>query len=314
MINFLYKIYIRSPFYIKKIIAKLFIFIKPFLKVFVKKKHVGGYYMYLDPSDNASFAFYSIAERQDQHLISLFLSFISINNPRSYFVDVGASYGLYTLAIADVGRFGLLKKIFAFEPDTRSFAALSKSVENEKFKEIVEVSNMLVGNKKGKAKLFKSKTSSVSNRSFSSSSETLMFSDIVELDSIILDDFIGSRVSIEDTIFFVKIDVEGSDFRVLQGMQNILEKSKGFLVQFEYYPLGIIEVGLNLKEHAEFIAKLEIDFAFSSRPSNGLEFLGNKEALLHLIDDFNRDPQPSVAANLIIGRNLTIPTGYQKKE
>jgi len=313
MINFLYKIYIRSPFYIKKILAKLFVFIKPFLKVFVRRKHVGGYYMYLDSSDNASFAFYSIAERQDQHLINLFLSFISYN-PRSYFVDVGASYGLYTLAIADVGRFGLLENIFAFEPDTRSFAALSKSVENSKFKDIVEVSNVLVGNKKGKAKLFKSKTSSVSNRSFSSSSETLMFSDIVELDSIILDDFIGSRVSIEDTIFFIKIDVEGSDFRVLQGMQDIFEKSKGFLVQFEYYPLGIIEVGLNLKEHADFIAKLEIDFAFSSRSSKGLEFLGNKEALLDLIDGFNRDPQPSVAANLIIGKNLAIPPVYQKNE
>lgn len=311
MINCLFKIYIKSPFYIKKIIAKLFVFIKPFLFVFVKRKRIGGYYMYLDPSDNASLTCYAAAERQDKHLISLFLSFMS-HNPMSCFIDVGANYGLYTLAIADVGRFGLLNKIFSFEPDARPFDALCKSVENNNFKEMVDVFNVIVGNKKGRAKLFKSKTSSVSNRSFSSSSETLGFSDIVELDSVTLDEFIGKKVSIEDIVFFVKIDVEGSDFRVLQGMQNILEKSKGFLVQFEYYPLGIVEVGLNLEEHAQFIAKLEIDFAFSSTPSKGLEFLGSKESLLHLIDDLNRDPRPSVAANLLMGRNLNIPPNYKQ--
>ncbi len=312
MINFLYKIYIRSPFYIKKIIAKLFIFIKPFLKVFGKRKRVGGYYMYLDPSDNASFAFYSIAERQDKHLISLFLSFMSYN-PSSYFIDVGASYGLYTLAIAEIGRFGLTEKIFAFEPDTRPFTALSKSVEIEKFKDVVEVFNVIVGDNNGKAKLFKSKTSSVSNRSFSSSSETLVFSEIVEVNSITLDEFIGGRLTIEDNIFFIKIDVEGSDFRVIQGMQDIIEKSKGFLIQFEYYPLGIVEVGLNLTDFAEFIANLQIDFAFSSTPCNGLEFLDNKEGLLQLIDEFDNNPQVSVAANFIIGRNLTMPFGYSEK-
>ncbi len=65
-----------------------------------------------------------------------------------------------------------------------------------------------------------------------------------------VDEFVRTRDL--QKISFLKIDVQGYELAVCQGMKETLERFPGLFVCFEYSPDGMVELGFNPKELLNF--------------------------------------------------------------
>ena len=152
----------------------------------------------------------------------------------SIVVDVGANIGLHTLNMARiVGNTG---QVFAFEPDPSNFEILGKNVKINNYQNII-LEKKAIGDKHGRTTLYQSDHPG-NHRLFP---QTKQAKGEVEVELTSLDKyFIDSNLA--EKINFIKIDVEGLEFSVLNGMKNILKNNKKIKILFEFMP-DIMEVG-----------------------------------------------------------------------
>ena len=263
MIKFLFTIYRKSPLPIRRIISPLTGIVRILARPFLNRIGINSHFMHLDPTDNASFKYFTDRGNYEKDMVDLFLTTVSLN-PGSVVLDIGANYGPYTLSTAAIGKFGLVKQIFAFEPDSRAMKALQKSIRTNDFDRVAKVEQIIVGDEDTTAMLFRSKRSSASNRTFKTSEETLKFKRGESIPCQKMETYLANTsYSIEDNHFVIKMDVEGNEYRVLQGLQSVLKKCNGFAIFFEYHPLAIKEVGLKTEDFHNFIRELDWDYAQS---------------------------------------------------
>ena len=240
------------------LVAKLSFILRPLLILFPKSINLGSYKMFLDSRDNANYRYRKHGDNYEKALIDGFLNFIS-NNPKSYIIDVGASYGACSLKAANIGQYGLVKKIFSFEPDETVFQSLEKSINVNKFENIIELNKFIVGDYDGEANLLLSHRASTSNQTFFSRQNTTSSKSSISLPCTTLDSFLSKKLNSSNENFIIKIDVEGSELRVLKGMKNILNFSKGYALFCEYYPQGIIDCGNLIDDFKKYIHDLKAD-------------------------------------------------------
>jgi len=153
-------------------------------------------------------------------------------------LDIGANIGYYSLIFAKlIGQQG---KVFSFEPEPSNFKLLKKNVEINNYNNII-LQNSAVSNNNGKIKLYLSHEQSGTHRIFPS---TICSEDFVEVDMIRLDDYFENYL-LKEKISFVKIDVEGAELGVLEGMRSILEANHKLQILIEFIPPNIREFGAN---------------------------------------------------------------------
>ena len=127
-------------------------------------------------------------------------------------VDVGANIGYYTLLFARlVGPSG---KVYAFEPDPNNFALLSKNVEMNGFTNVVLI-NKAASDSSGVADLYISEHNKGGHSMFNFNREKTS----IKVETVSLDDYFREY---EGNIDFVKMDVEGAEYKVLRGMRHLL--------------------------------------------------------------------------------------------
>ena len=134
-------------------------------------------------------------------------------------IDVGAHIGLYTLLMGK--RVGETGKVYAFEPASQSFAAVVEHVRLNRLMDIIEVHQLLVGDKMGTQLFFEDGikgTNRVGGSSFDDSGTI-----VVERQTIKLDDFLSSEGGLPNLI---KIDVEGYELKVMLGLEKTIEASR----------------------------------------------------------------------------------------
>jgi FkbM family methyltransferase len=142
--------------------------------------------------------------------------------------DVGASFGLYAIAAARcVGRSG---RVVAFEPAGRTAAALRLHLQWNDVADRVEVVEAVVADRTGDEVFWEQETSFVASLvERAAREEAASFGTPVERSSVTavtLDDFCAARELDPDV---VKIDVEGSEARVLQGARALLARRRATL-------------------------------------------------------------------------------------
>jgi FkbM family methyltransferase len=159
-------------------------------------------------------------------------------------VDVGAHHGYFTLLASKlVGDKG---KVFAFEPDPESYATLVKNIELNGYKNIAPLQKA-VSDRSGKATLFQYDGSGVDSllapehRSMGSRSHKSVVVDCISLDEF----FEENKLAID----VIKIDVEGSEVLVLQGMKKILETSNELKIFIEFNLDFLLEAGIAPQEY-----------------------------------------------------------------
>jgi len=142
--------------------------------------------------------------------------------------DIGANIGYYTLLESKiVGDSG---KIIAIEPSPVNFKQLQKNIQNENANN-VELYQMAGGDKNGTLKFLLDPHSNLS-RIISKEESEKISGNIIDVPVKKLDSFLD-ELSIK-SLDLIRMDVEGYEFNILEGMKNSIKKFKP-MIQMEVH-------------------------------------------------------------------------------
>jgi FkbM family methyltransferase len=159
-----------------------------------------------------------------------------------FFVDVGANVGFYTaLARRWVGTSGM---VLAFEPNPKCLALLAKSFGGDRKVTIVPSA---LGSAQGTGRLH---VPFQGDRATLAAIQTARCSE-VEVAVTSLDDYLQQHALPCPSL--VKIDCEGMEFPVLQGMVNVLRAERPPIIAFEYIAEDALRFGATLDVITEYI-------------------------------------------------------------
>ncbi len=149
--------------------------------------------------------------------------------------DVGANIGYTTtLAASLVGPTGL---VAAFEPHPHNYGLLDRNVASNRFAQ-VRPFNVALGAAQGILSLYESDTNFGDHQLYGVPGEERQS---VEVKVERLDD-VCAREKLPPPDF-IKIDVQGYEPFVLQGMEEILRRNRPLIVLAEYWPWGMRRAG-----------------------------------------------------------------------
>ncbi|MGH0030063.1 MAG: FkbM family methyltransferase [Myxococcota bacterium] len=160
--------------------------------------------------------------------------------PGDTFVDVGANVGYYTLLAAQsVGPEG---RVVAFEPDPESADLLERNVRLNGFDHVV-IERKAVSNAPGSIRLYLAPENKGDHRIYDDGER-----ESIEVEAVTLDDYFAEPGGGHRRVDFVKVDVQGADLAVLEGMSELIEANDGLLLSIEYWPFGLQGFGDEAKD------------------------------------------------------------------
>ncbi len=150
-------------------------------------------------------------------------------------IDCGSNIGFYPLLEANI-----LKNsgaIYAIEPDQRNYKLLEKNITLSPYGKIIKPYEMAVSNQNGVSKMFvaeQSNLNKLSSKDDKTFSKRHVVDGTVDVKTITMDDFCNHENIIPD---FIRMDIEGFEVEVFQGMKNLFTNAKsGFMVFLELHP------------------------------------------------------------------------------
>ena len=175
---------------------------------------------FLDPIDREII----LSQEFEKKEIDVLINQIKYNNI-NYFIDVGANCGYYSLIISnEISNI----KVLAFEPNIEAYSKFSKSLkENIDLSKKITLENFGLSNLSAKLKMqsmIKFGYAQTGGTSIINENEnTKNFTFLANFK--IADNFI----KLTNEKISIKIDVEGHELNVLEGMKNIIKKNKCIL-------------------------------------------------------------------------------------
>ncbi|MCK9598407.1 MAG: FkbM family methyltransferase [Candidatus Omnitrophota bacterium] len=154
--------------------------------------------------------------------------------PRSVFVDVGAHIGYYSALAVDVMDW--TGKAYAFEPCPANFDLLKQNIGI--YGDSVVIHDWAIGDKQGNRDLYLSEVNSGDHRLSPVADRAAVSVFMTTLDAALAD---------VERIDFLKIDVQGSECRVLSGAREIIGRSPALRGIIEYSPVHLCQGGEKLK-------------------------------------------------------------------
>ncbi|HLK46647.1 MAG TPA: FkbM family methyltransferase [Bryobacteraceae bacterium] len=160
-------------------------------------------------------------------------------------VDVGANQGLYALLFSRLT--GAPGRVYAFEPDPDLYRA---AVANCKANHAVNVTlfPLALGSKESRLTLWRSLVNAGDNRLAPGSpnpSRQPVEVPVKPLDTVLA----GASID------FMKIDVQGWEWEVIQGMQGVLEQPRGLTIWLEFWPEGLRAAGADPVRLLQFLSQ-----------------------------------------------------------
>ena len=152
------------------------------------------------------------------------------------FVDIGANIG-YTSFYAAV-RIGNEGKVYSFEPSFREYNRLLKGLVNNTFNNVIPF-NVAIAASKGLVKVKTDVGHTGMNRIENNESRKEQLSS----QNFLVPCFALGDLIAEERIDLVKIDVEGAEFQVLQGLEPFLKRKKIDRVIIEITPMFLKHFG-----------------------------------------------------------------------
>jgi len=176
--------------------------------------------------------------RYEKFTVELFKQSLS---PGMVVCDIGAHIGFYALLAAQkVGPHG---RVYAFEPDPRTFPYLVYNIEQNGFSNIIIPIKKAVSNHEGILRLHLDEITSGDTSLFhrNTSGRT------VEVQSVKLDDFLEGEAKVD----IVKLDIEGGELAALEGMESLLKRSNNVTMFVECNPSMLEVAGSNVEQLLE---------------------------------------------------------------
>lgn len=167
-----------------------------------------------------------------------------------HILDVGANVGYTATVFAQALSPGF--KVFAFEPERKNFDRLTPTLRRLGLSDRVEVFHAAVGASDGTAELWRNERHHGGHRITTDafrSGRRVSTTDTVALVSI--DQFVRDH-GIDATVRFIKIDVEGYEPAVCEGMTAAIRANPRMCVALEYAPTAMRELGFEPDALIEF--------------------------------------------------------------
>jgi FkbM family methyltransferase len=251
----------------------------------INKVKVAGNTMYLDDMDSLNLAWYRVYEP--------FETKFALNEIKESDVvlDLGANIGYYTLLFgSQVGPSG---KVFAFEPSPMTFKILSKNVES--YEKEKKFSNIKINENAVTERNDETITLHICNENYGMnriypSTYTKNSSEKIKVKTIKLDNYFHDY---PEQINFVKMDMEGSEFGALKGMEEIIHKNKEIRILLEFHPDSIREYGKDPKDVLELLYSYGLTVYHLNKISEEKEIIkpviatiANSDKLTPILDNF----------------------------
>ena len=163
-------------------------------------------------------------------------------------VDVGAHIGLVTMPMSAVIAEG--GRVIAFEPASANRAYLLEHVAENGLLNVAIYTDLVGDENKGKVKFYEQKEATGMN-SLVIRKHHKDYT-LTEKNQIMLDTFFSGKSLLPEVI---KIDVEGSEIRVLKGALKTIEKSKP-IIFLSVHPKEIVLLGESLEQLVELIDRM----------------------------------------------------------
>jgi FkbM family methyltransferase len=166
-------------------------------------------------------------------------------------VDVGANVGYYTLMASRlVGEEG---RVFAFEPEPQNYDLLCKNIKANGCRNVVAERNA-VWRKSGEETLFLDKSNL--------GGHSLVKANVMDKDGSVcvkatsLDEYFGT---LDCPVDFIKMDVQGSEMGVFEGMEGIMKQDCPLGIMAEFWPEGIRNSGVSPEVFLERLVRRRFD-------------------------------------------------------
>ena len=141
--------------------------------------------------------------------------------------------------------------MFAFEPSNSNFKILNENIRINKYSDMVVTINKAVSNKEEQVTLYLNDENHGMNRIFKSNAYTPKINHMERIETIRLDSFFDKVPSLK--VDFVKLDIEGSEYGAIKGMQKIVDNNKKLTLMTEFHPASITEYGIEPRQFLELL-------------------------------------------------------------
>lgn len=206
-------------------------------------------FTYFKGEDRTVFHFPLSYKKNDYGIRKLEILLHDFYSKDRVYLDIGSNYGLRSLYYAAMDR-----KCFLLEPNQKCLEITNRLIHENSLSN-VNIVNCVVGNESKNVEFHLSKNTYLSSLSKAHSENYNDYLKTIEMKMIRIDDFLNDR-EILDQVSLVKIDVEGFEFDVLKGCENLFKNNNVTL---------IIEVLENAIDRTEIFNYLKL---------NGFEIYG----------------------------------------
>lgn len=167
--------------------------------------------------------------------------------PGDKVLDIGANIGYYTVLLSQlVGDSG---QIIAVEPDPANFALLQRNLALNDCRNVV-THQLALSEAASTATLYHCEFNTGMHRLYPS---VCCVEDGIGVSSV------AGDTLIQDSLDFIKIDIEGYELPALKGLRNTLHSHHaGLAVLTEFSPLALLEAGCHPSEFLDFVAELQL--------------------------------------------------------
>ncbi len=164
-----------------------------------------------------------LSDRGDMALVRRFVK------PGNRVVDIGANIGVYTQLLAKLTGPG--GEVFAFEPHPRNFEFLLKFTRRLP---VVKAHQAAISDQTGFIDLYISADLNVDHRTYPTAEKRMK----QQVPCFSLDSFLQ-----EQPVDFIKMDIQGHEYKALLGMQQTLCANAHLTMMMEFWPYGLREAG-----------------------------------------------------------------------
>ena len=208
--------YFRTPRRIHKAIIKYFV--SDYIEI-------DGFKIYTGENDDDNFTIYGFEQHKD--LIMLIQKYVKKGDT---VFDIGANVGKVSLILArQVGDAG---KVYSFEPEQNNFELLKKNIEINNLKNVTPLKYAVTD--KNEKTLLKVSGACTTHQVCNDTNDATQ-----EIETISLDEYFKDQ-----KIDFMKIDAEGSEPKIINGMKNIVKNNPHlkFITEYEVRVMTALKV------------------------------------------------------------------------
>lgn len=197
------------------------------------------------PGISKTLAVYGVHEKLETALLRERLS------PGMTAVDVGANIGYY--ALLEASLVGSRGRVYALEPFPRNYDLLVRNIRLNGFEGRIHPFNTAAGDAEGRARMYLGPSDNMHCLMHYDRPDT--FNDHIDVDVVTLDRFLAGKAPVD----FLRMDLEGYECQVLDGMKETLTTSRPDLF-FEVHPVGDVD------PDPRYTPTLEMLLEFGYRP------------------------------------------------